>query len=249
MSAIYRLFRARFFVTCLLSVFAAAAAYADEAGIKKSVAAFFDVPEAAIESVKRIPQGGLYEILFASGELLYTDEAVSFVVAGSIIDTGTGQNITRARIEKLSTIDFKALPLKQAIKRVNGNGKRTIVTFEDPYCGFCKRLAQELQKVKDVTIYTFLFPMLSDDSVSTSRHIWCAKDKAAAWKDWIIDGKAPKARDCDSTVIDRNVVLARELRIGGTPAIFLTDGSRIAGYRDADTLEQALAAVPADSKK
>ena len=249
MSASCRLFRAKFLAVSLLWFFAAASAHADEASIKKSVSTFFGVPEAAIESVRRIPQGGLYEILSAGGELLYTDEAVSFIVSGSIIDTGTGQNITRARIEKLSSIDFKVLPLKQAIKRVNGNGKRILVTFEDPNCGFCKRLAQELQKVKNVTIYTFLFPMLSDDSVSKSRYIWCAKDNAAAWKDWIIDGKAPKALDCDSTAIDRNAVLARELRIEGTPAMFLADGTRISGYRDADALEQALAAVPADSKK
>ena len=227
----------------------AEAAHAIEAKVRKGVAAFLDVPETVVESVTRIPQGGLYEVVLNNGELFYTDKAVSFFILGNIVDAGTRRNLTGERLDRLARIDFKSLPLGQAIKRVNGNGQRVIVTFEDPNCGYCKHLGQELRKVKNVTIYTFLFPILSEDSVTKSRHIWCAENKAAAWVAWIIDGKTPKAAKCDSAAIDRNVELGRKLRMTGTPVLFFADGARIVGYREAPDLEQMLAGIPAQAGK
>jgi thiol:disulfide interchange protein DsbC len=220
-----------------------------ETRLRKDVAAFLDAPESIVDSVTRIPQGGLYEIVLTNGELFYTDKEMSFFILGNIIDTKTRQNLTGERLDKLSRIDFKSLPLAQAIERVNGNGQRVIVTFEDPNCGYCKRLGSELQKVKNVTIYTFLYPVLSEDSITKSRHIWCAKNKAATWTAWIIDGKAPEARNCDSAVIDRNMELGRKLRITGSPVLFFVNGTRAAGYRSTSDLEHILAEVSANTNK
>ncbi|MCL1860611.1 MAG: DsbC family protein [Proteobacteria bacterium] len=217
--------------------------------IRKGVAVFLGVPESVVESVSRIPQGGLYEVVLTNGELFYTDKAVSFFILGNIIDAETRQNLTGERLDKLSRIDFKSLPLEQAVKRINGNGKRVIVTFEDPNCSYCKHLGKELQKVKNVTLYTFLYPMLSDDSISKSRHIWCAENKAAAWTNWIVGGKAPEARDCDSAVIDRNLELGKKLRVTGTPVLFFSDGSRIVGYRAAEDLEQILVGISVEESR
>jgi len=118
-----------------------------------------------------------------------------------------------------------------------------LVSFEDPNCGYCKRLGKELTQLKDVTIYTFLYPILSPDSTEKSRNIWCAKDKAKTWSDWILDAKVPAAANCDSSVVDRNIALGQKLRINGTPTLFLADGRRLGGYMPAAELEQALAEV------
>ena len=225
----------------------AKAAEADEARIRKSIAIFLGVPESVVESVTPIPQGGLYEIVLINGELIYTDKAVSYFILGNIIDVKTRQNLTGERLDKLARIDFKSLPMEQAIKRVNGNGQRVVVTFEDPNCGYCKYLGQELQKVKDVTIYTFLYPVVSEDSITKSRHIWCAENKAVTWIAWIVDGKKPEARDCDSAVIDRNMELGRKLRMTGTPVLFFADGTRIVGYRKAAELERVLTEISAEA--
>jgi thiol:disulfide interchange protein DsbC len=225
----------------LLLALASGMASADEASVRREVEKYVGVP--VVESVSRLPHGGLYEVVLNSGELIYTDDAVSFIIDGRIIDTKTRRDITRARLEKLATIDFKSLPLEQAVKRTNGNGKRVVVTFEDPNCGYCKVLGQELEKVKDITIYTFLYPILSEDSATKSRDIWCAKDKAAAWLDWIVKDKTPKTAECDIAAIERNMLLGRKLRITGTPTLFFADGSRIGGYRDAAGIEETLAAI------
>ncbi|HNQ75275.1 MAG TPA: DsbC family protein [Pseudothauera hydrothermalis] len=228
-------------IALTLALAAVGGVQASEEAVKKGVEAFIGAQ--AVESVNRTPYGELYEVVLKSGELIYTDAKTSFIVDGRIIDTKTRADVTRERLNQLSAIDFASLPLDQAIKQVHGDGKRVLVTFEDPNCGYCKRLGKELVKMDNLTVYTFLYPILSPDSTEKSRNIWCAKDRAQTWRDWIVDGKTPPAAKCDSSVIDRNVALGQQLRINGTPTMFLADGSRIGGYLPAAELEKALSTV------
>ena len=223
-------------------------AQAGEAEVKQKMEAFIGAP--VIESVQPTAFGALYEVVLKSGELVYTDEAVSFIIDGSVIDTATRRNVTQARLNELSAIDFAELPLDQAVKHVRGKGERVIATFEDPNCGFCKRLAEELQTMENVTVYTFLYPILSADSADKSQRIWCSKDRGKAWLDWIADGKAPSAEgSCDVKAIEQNVALGQRLRISGTPTIFLADGTRIGGFVPAEQLNGAIDAAQAKLKK
>lgn len=227
----------------------AARADAVEAAIKKAIEA--NIAEGAkVDSVRKAGVLGLYEVL-VGGEILYTDEkAAHVIVGGHIIDTKARKDLTQERIDKMSAIKFSDLPLDLAIKQVKGNGgngKRTIATFEDPNCTYCKKLAKELQGLNDVTIYTFLHPILSADSLEKSKGIWCSADRAKAWNDYMINGKAPDAAKCDTGQLEKSMALARKLNIRGTPAIFLADGTRIPGYMPAAKLEEAMAQAAAAS--
>ncbi|WP_079436371.1 DsbC family protein [Zoogloea sp. LCSB751] len=231
------------FVRSLLTalLFAAGVAHAaDEVSVKKNLESFLNAP--AVDSVKKTPYGNLYEVVLKSGELLYTDAGVSFIIDGSLIDAKTRKNVTQARMAQLMKIDFGTLPLDHAIKQVRGNGKRIIATFEDPNCGYCKRLAKDMQGLKDATVYTFLYPILSPDSTEKSKNIWCAKDRAAAWNDWMTAAKVPPAAaaNCDTSAIDRNVALGQKLKVSGTPTIFTADGNRLPGAVPLAQLEQAM---------
>ncbi|WP_374245820.1 DsbC family protein [Zoogloea sp.] len=223
-------------------LFAAGIAHAaaDEATVKKNFESFVGGP--AVDSVKKTPYGGLYEVVLKSGELIYTDAAVSFIVDGNVIDAKTRKNVTQARMAQLLKIDFATLPLDQAIKQVRGNGKRVIASFEDPNCGYCKRLAKDMQGLKDATIYTFLYPILSPDSTEKSKNIWCAKDRVGAWNDWMTAGKAPAAAaaGCDTSAIDKNVALGQKMKVTGTPTIFTADGNRLPGAVPLAQLDQAM---------
>lgn len=214
------------------------AALADTDAVRQAVETFVGAP--VVVSVTETRFGGLYEVILGSGELVYTDANVSFIVDGRIIDTETRRDVTQARLNELSAIDFSSLPLDQAIKQVRGDGSRVIASFEDPNCGFCKRLAQEFEKLDDVTIYTFLYPILNQDSVRKSRNIWCASDQVSAWNDWILQGVNPPDVSCDSSAVDANIAFGQSLRIQGTPTMFLADGRRLGGYLPAAQLEMAL---------
>ena len=138
---------------------------------------------------------------------------------------------------------FDALPLKDAMVVRQGTGKRKVAIFADPNCGYCKRFERDLLSAKDVTIYTFLYPVLGEDSTDKSRAIWCTKDAQATWRAWMIDGKTPPKTmgACDSAAIDRNVAFGQKYRISGTPAIIFEDGRRVPGAISAAQLEKALA--------
>jgi thiol:disulfide interchange protein DsbC len=100
--------------------------------------------------------------------------------------------------------------------------------------------------LKNVTVYTFLYPILGPDSTTKSRDIWCAKDPAKAWRDWMINGTLPSSTTgakCDTAALDRNTELGRKHRVQGTPAAVFEDGSRAPGAVSADELEKRLAAA------
>jgi thiol:disulfide interchange protein DsbC len=219
-----------------------APAFADEAAVRKGFQARF--PEMKVESVTRTPFSGLYEVVF-DGQVVYTDDKLAFLMSGNLFDLRTTQerNLTRERRDQIAT---GALVKAQgnAIKRVRGNGKRVVYTFEDPNCGYCKELQKELNKMTDITVYTFLLPILSPDSVEKSKIVWCAKDRSRTWDDLMnkaaLPANAPK--NC-ANPLEENQALAQRFGVRGTPAIYLANGQQVGGYLPAEKLEQALAAV------
>lgn len=196
---------------------------------------------AKIDSIKETPYSGLYE-LRVGGDILYTDKKAEYLFIGQVFDAKSSKNLTRERIDQLNKIKFSDLPLNLALKQVKGDGKRVIAVFEDPNCGYCKRLrATTLKDLDNVTIYTFMYNILSPDSFEKSKNIWCSPNQVKAWDDWMINGKVPEAApsSCE-TPNDKVVELGHKLNIQGTPAIFFTDGSRIPGAVDLKTLEAKL---------
>jgi thiol:disulfide interchange protein DsbC len=122
-----------------------------------------------------------------------------------------------------------------------------IAVFEDPNCGYCKRFRKSLVEVKDLTVYTFMYPVLGDDSLKKVKNLWCTADRAKAWDDWMLEGKAPPAagESCSTAAIDKVIELGKKYRVTGTPTIIFADGSRIPGAIDTKTLENKLAQVKA----
>ncbi len=216
----------------------ASLAIADEADIKRAMESKLGTK---VEAVSKSGYLGLYEV-YADGTIFYTDEKLTAIlVGGQLIDAKTMKNVTDERMKKLTAIKFSDLPLDRAIKHVRGDGKRVMATFEDPNCGYCKRLAKDLLKLDNVTVYTFLYPILSEDSVRKSKQIWCASDRAKTWNDWMVDAKAPPAKDdCDTSAISRNQEFGRKLNISGTPTMFFVDGERVPGAMPLARIEQKL---------
>ncbi|MBL8372185.1 MAG: DsbC family protein [Burkholderiaceae bacterium] len=193
-----------------------------------------------IDEVNRTAMPGLFEVRVNGTEILYTDAEANFLIQGSLIDTKAKRNLTEERIDKLTAIDFASLPVKDAFTVVRGNGKRKLAVFEDPNCGYCKRFERDLQKVDNVTIHMFLYPILGAGSTERSRNIWCAKDRAKAWNDWMLKDVDPASATCDTAALTRNVELGRKYKITGTPTLIFADGSRVPGAINAQQIEKFL---------
>ena len=230
------------FVFAVLALFASHAALADEEGIKKLLGARF--PEIKVEKITKSGYEGLYEI-FAGGEIFYTDEKAAFVLVGHLIDAKTREDATELRLRKLTAVPFDQLPLDNAIKTVRGNGARRIAVFADPYCGFCKRFENDLITLQDITIYTFLLPIIRQESVPTSKKIWCSDDRTKAWQDLMLKGIEPSGEGNCEAPLNKNIALGQKLHITGTPLTVFEDGERIPGAIPKVKLEQKMASAVA----
>ena len=217
------------------------AAFAQEAVIRKNLAERLPALS-KIDEVSKTPMNGLYEIRVDS-DIFYTDAEGNFLIQGNLIDTKGKRNLTEERVTKLSAIDFDDLPLKDAFTQVRGNGKRKLAVFEDPNCGYCKRFERDLQKVNDVTIHTFLIPILSADSAEKSKNIWCAKDKNKAWLDWMVRDQPAAKASCDTAALERNLAFSKKYKITGTPTVFFANGTRVPGAISAPEIEKQLASA------
>ena len=214
-------------------------AAAQEATIRKNLAD--RVPGLTdIDEVRKTPMNGLFEVRVGT-DILYTDAEGNFLIHGNLLDTKSRKNLTEERINKLTAIDFKELELKNALTTVRGNGKRKLAVFADPNCGYCKRFEKDLAKVNNVTVYTFLIPILGNDSMTKSRQIWCGADKTKAWNDWMQRDVAPKGDGkCNTDALTANLDFARKYRITGTPTLVFADGMRVPGAINTQQIEEAL---------
>jgi thiol:disulfide interchange protein DsbC len=225
--------------TAVFALFVAGSALAQEAEVKqrlqKNVANF---PE--IKSISKSPLKGFYEVVTAESDIFYTDEQANFLIRGELIDLKTKKNLTEARLATLTAIPFPSLPLNDAIVLVRGDGKRKVAIFEDPNCGYCKQFEADLQKIDNVTVYLFLYPILGANSTEMSKNLWCAKDRVKAWQSWMLKNDAPDAGTCDIGALTRNVAFGRKYKITGTPTVIFSSGTRIPGVVPAEQFEQLL---------
>lgn len=232
----------RSLIAVLLAASLAAPAFADEAAIRKNIKTRVpDLPQ--IDEVTKTAIPGIYEVRMGT-DVVYTDERGDHIIQGEVIDTQSHVNLTQARVDKLTAIDFDKLPLKDAIVWKKGTGERKLAIFADPNCGYCKHFEQTLQQVKDVTVYTFVIPILGGDSPQKARDIWCSKDNTAAWRDWMLTGAPPMRSmgQCDTGALERNIAMSKKYKINATPSLVFEDGKRVAGAMQIPEVEKQFSA-------
>jgi thiol:disulfide interchange protein DsbC len=196
-----------------------------------------------LESITKLPELGLYEVVSNGNRIFYTDAKGDFGLVGNLIDLKTRVNLTQQRQEELNVVDFGSLPLDKAIVKVKGDGSRKLAIFTDPDCPFCKRLEHELAKVSNVTVYVFLLPLpqLHPDAPRKARAVWCSADRAKAWDALMLEGKEPAAPgpECKDPIADVAKV-ASDIGIQGTPGLAFVSGKLVPGAIGAEQIEQYL---------
>lgn len=197
-----------------------------------------------VNSVRKMPFG-MFEVVIDS-EIVYVDEYANYLITGHLYDTRTQEDLTSKRSDEVLRVDFASLPLQLAFKIVRGDGSRPVAIFEDPNCPYCKKLEREIRTLNNATIYVFLYPILSDDSVTKSNEIWCSKDPAGAWSRLMLDGTQPdKAAPGCKTPVDDVLALGHELSVTGTPTLVFADGRRAPGMISLDRVEKMMGTASA----
>ena len=239
-----------------LLALACAAAWSDEAAIRKTWSQQHPTGP-AIEEISKTPIAGLYELRIGKDIVYSDDQGVYQIypsherVDGHIVNASKKVDVTEDRLAKIMAQDLPKLPYGDALVFKQGAGTRHMVVFEDPNCHFCKDAEKNFAQLKNVTIYTFLIPILGDDSVMKARAIWCSKNNAQVWRTWMLQGVMPPRPmgSCDIQALERNLDLASRYHLNYTPAIIFDDGSKFAGNADLQSLTKRLDEVAAAAKK
>ena len=222
-----------------LALLASGAALANEA-LKKTLQE--KVPQLPIESISKSPLPGFYEVV-ANGTIFYADEKGQYLILPErVLDLDAKKDILEERMLKLTGIRFDALPLDLAFKNVKGNGKRRLAVFSDPDCPYCRRLEQDLTKLNDVTVYTFLLPIeqLHPAAPEKAKAVWCSADRQKTWSALMLSNVAPSgAKSCENPV-EKIAAFAQQKHINATPTMFLADGTRISGAKPAAELDRLM---------
>ena len=171
------------------------------------------------------------------GQIIYAGEGAEHILVGSMIRLKDQKNLTNALMLTQNQLDWKKLPLKDAVKSVRGTGKRQLAVFSDPNCPYCKQLEVELNKLNDVTLYTFVLP-LKPQSVAPSKQLFCEKDPALAWSNLVSKGIQPAGKKSCANPVERNLQLAKSLGLNGTPAIVFSNGTKLMGAYPAQEIEK-----------
>lgn len=208
--------------------------FANVESVQSKLAANY--PNLQINHLQETEMKGLY-----SGSLdkqvVYVNEDAQHLFIGSMIRLKDQQNLTKSLVVDQNSVDFKQLPLKDAIKTVRGNGKRQLAIFSDPNCPYCKVLEGNLAKLNDVTIYTFIYP-IKNQSIIPSKKVWCSANKEYAWKTLMQNSTQPTANaDCENP-IDRNLALGKKLGLAGTPVIIFSNGFKVTGAYPTEDIEK-----------
>lgn len=193
-------------------------------------------PKLKIENIQTTEMKGIYSGLM-DNQVVYMGEDVQHILIGSMFRLSDQKNITKDLVLKQNSIDWKKLPLQDAVKTVRGNGKRQIAVFSDPNCPYCKQLETELNKLNNVTIYTFIYP-IKTQSVAISKQIFCESDPALAWSNLIGKGIQPRSTKACANPVERNLNLGKSLGLNGTPTIIFSNGFKAMGAYPALEIEK-----------
>jgi thiol:disulfide interchange protein DsbC len=196
-----------------------------------------------VDQVNPTQISGLYEVVVGR-KIFYVSTDGKYALFGNLVDLSTKQSVTEKRTQELSKVDFSKLPLDLAIKQVNGDGSRKIAVFTDPDCPYCKMFEKQVvPQLKDVTIYSFMFPLpIHPNAADDAKKIWCSKDRATTWANWMQkDTPLPTDMSCDTSALEKVMQVGKDVvGVEGTPTIIFDDGELMPGMLPAEQLNAKL---------
>ena len=199
-----------------------------------------------VKSVKKTDLEYIFEVRI-NNELVYVNREVTHMfIEGQLIQLSDGKNLTEERKNEILSINFRDLPFQQAIVSDFNNSDqgavREIAVFEDPNCGYCRKFRRSLSKIENLRVYTFLYPILGDSSVTISKNVWCSANPSQTWDELMLNDVEPSDIDAISCKFNLKSFLAigKNLGIQATPTIFLSSGERLRGAVSEDRLREKI---------
>ena len=224
----------------MVSAVVCASASADEAAIKKSLAAF--MPQGKVESVKLSELPGIYEVIVA-GNIFYASEDGKYLLQGQLYDVQAKKNITESKMSSVRKSALAEVGEQNMIIFKPETSKHIVSIFTDIDCGYCRKLHSEIDQymAQGITIRYLFFPRAGkgSDSYKKAISVWCAADRNKALTE-AKKGGALDNKTCENPV-DEHMALGEQFGMQGTPMIVTEKGNILPGYVPAQKLAGILA--------
>lgn len=199
-----------------------------------------------VDEVNSTPISGLFQVVIA-GEVIHVDATGRYVlVNGRMLDMAERRDLTAEVLDRIQRVSFEAMPKDLAIVTVRGSGRRKIAVFEDPSCPVCQQMQPVLDRLEDVTIYTYTYPVISPQSIPAAVATWCgpAASRDGQWTAYMRGAPLPAgiepscvgAGDTVKAIVD----FGQSHGIQNTPTMVLGSGQRVVGAVSYEDLIAAL---------
>jgi thiol:disulfide interchange protein DsbC len=193
-------------------------------------------------NIKNSQVPGLWEVFFnfkGRRTIAYIDYSKKYLISGVIIDHEQKENITQKRLEQLNRVDVSRIPTDKALLLGNADATYKVFVFDDPECGYCKKLHGEMKKVveqnPDIAFYIKLFPLPMHRMAYGKAVTIACKNSLQLMEDNFAGKQIPETK-CDTTEVDDNLKLGEEFGITGTPTLIFPNGVIMPGYMEAEAL-------------
>ena len=203
-----------------------------------------------VQAIEKTPVDNLFLVETIANDLIYVMGSGKHFFLGKLYEMRDGSqfpfNLTEERRNKSRWELLQALDKDESINYapdVTEVSKSAVVyVFTDITCGYCRLLHQNMEDYNDagIEIRYLAFPRAGLDSPSYDYLVsaWCADDPNAALT-LLKNGKKIEQKTCDNPVIEHHK-LGMKMRVSGTPALILADGSLVPGFQKPAALVQIL---------
>ena len=207
----------------------AASSDADLGALKQKLAK--SMPGVPLEQLRPSTVPGWYE-LEHDMELLYISADGKHLFVGDLVDLNARSNLTEVWREKTAARMINAVGEQNMIVMGPANAKRTITVFTDVDCPYCAKFHLDVPELvkNGVKVRYLLFPRngIESETYQRSVAVWCATDRVKAVGIAKAGGKVDM-KTC-SNPIESHLRLGQQLRLDGTPTIYMDDGKKLGGY-------------------
>ena len=220
---------------------------ADTSALKAKLVKIF---KAEPNSIKASPVAGVFEISYGM-DIIYVSSDGKYFFSGDMFDLQTRSNLTE---KTLMTERKKVMDNYDAGKNITFKAekeKHVIAVFTDIDCPYCAKLHNEVPELNKagITVRYFMYPRAGIGSASFKKaeNVWCNKDQNTALTAAKNREKVAETK-CANPIKDQ-FELGQKIGVTGTPAIVLSSGELIPGYRPAKALISMIAAKSTETKK
>ena len=200
-------------------------------------------PNIKIDSIEQV-NNSFFEITIQD-QLYYLTSDFKHLIVGNVIDFETGNNLTENRLKKerikyLSNINNKNIIIYKPEKT-----KDIVTIFTDTSCPYCQKLHNEVDKLllNNIEVHYVLFSRNGNDdnAYNDMVSIWCSENQKKSL-DKAFNNDVVETKTCVNPIAN-NYLIARDLKVNGTPMIYMKDGSVIPGYVSSEKIIDALSKV------